>query len=315
MATITKQIDSKLLPSSNEALQLLIELPKAEKEKFEKLVRKMRGSIIPSPTEIVDRALSTNTALLKSASEHKSISEAIYVLRNEAYQLFLQEEAKFNVQIVEHIGKNVETPKKILESIIEKKLTQGQKFSEIKDSVINICGEYAGRIMPYIYIICQSNTQSRRSRAGETFEQIIYKLYSTFNYPYDSQKKIGRKIFQDKGLGKKVDSVLPGIKAFEKRRDKVIVGTMKTTLRERWQEVVEEIERTKIPKIYLLTADDDIAMNKVSEMGKHNIVLVVYRKIKEKQDLRTLRNIISFETYFLEEVPNELGYWKTGGHS
>ena len=294
----------------DDSLQLMVELPEAEKEKFEKLVRSIRKKIIPSPTEIVDLAISSNVKLLQEVTEHNNISEAIHILREAAYKLFLQEEAKFNVHIVEHIGRNVHTPKRILNSIIENNLTQTQKLSEVKESVIHICGEYAGRIMPYIYIICQSNTQSRRSRAGETFEQIIYKLYEMFKYPYDSQKKIGRKIFQDKGLGKKVDSVLPSIDAFETRRDKVIVGTMKTTLRERWQEVVEEIERTKIPKIYLLTADDDIAMNKTLEMGKHNIVLVVYKSIKNKPELKGLRNIISFETYFLDEVPNELNYWK-----
>jgi EcoRII C terminal len=313
MANINKPDELKIPDIGDESLRLMVELPEPEKEKFAKLVRKMRGDIIPSPTQIVDRALTTNSMLLNSVKGQNNISEAIYTLRNDAYRLFLQEEAKFNVQIVEYIGTNLHTPKRILNSIIENNLTQGHKLSEIKDAVIHICGQYAGRIMPYIYIICQSNTQSRRARAGETFEQIIYKLYEIFNYPYDSQKKIGAKIFQDKGLGKKVDSVLPSIGAFETRRDKVIVGTMKTTLRERWQEVVEEIERTKIPKIYLLTADDDIAMNKTLEMGKHNIVLVVYKAIKNKPELRPLRNIISFETYFLDEVPNELSYWKQGG--
>jgi EcoRII C terminal len=296
--------------SVDESLKLMVELPDAEKEKFEELVRSMRKKIIPSPTAIVEKALAGHADLLEDIKENNNISEAIHRLREEAYKLFLQEEAKFNIQIVEYIGRNVHTPKKILNTIIESNITQTQKLSEVKESVIHICGEYAGRIMPFIYVICQSNTQSRRSRAGETFEQIIYTLYELFNYSYDSQKKIGRKIFQDKGLGKKVDSVLPGIKEFETRRDKVIVGTMKTTLRERWQEVVEEIERTKIPKIYLLTADEDIAMNKTQEMGKHNIVLVVYKKIKNRPELVGLRNIISFETYFLEEVPNELSYWK-----
>lgn len=313
MATTDNFEDLNTPDTGDGSLRHMVELPEPEKEKFEKLVRVMRRNIIPSPTKIVNHALSSNALLLNSVREHNKISEAIYILRNDAYRLFLQEEAKFNLKIVEYIGRNVHTPKKILNSIIEKNLNQGQKFSEIKDAVIHVCGEYAGRIMPYIYIICQSNTQSRRSRAGETFEQIIYKLYETFNYPYASQKKIGRKIFQDKGLGKKVDSVLPSIEAFETRRDKVIVGTMKTTLRERWQEVVEEIERTKIPKIYLLTADGDIAMNKAQEMGKHNIVLVVYQDIKNKAELKGLRNIISFETYFLDEVPNELSYWKQVG--
>ena len=290
-------------------LPLMVELPESEKKSFEKMIKKMRGKLISSPTDMVDKALAANKTLVDEITENHNISDAIDKIRNEAYGLFLKEEAEFNIQIVEYIGQHVATPKTILDTVIQNNLPADGQFAEIKDSVIHICGEYAGRIMPYIYTICQSNTQSRRSRAGETFEQIIYKLYETFGYPYDSQKKIGRKIFTDKGLGKKVDSVLPSIQAFESRRDKTIVGTMKTTLRERWQEVVEELERTKIPKIYLLTADEDIAKSKAMEMGKHNIVLVVYDRVKNQPDLQNLQNVISFEKYFLEEIPNELKYW------
>ena len=293
------------------SLPLMVDLPDAERDAFEKMVQKMRQDFIPSPTEIVETALLNNQALLDGIIKNKNISDGIYILRNEAYGLFLKEEAKFNIEIVEYIGRHVATPKHILDTIIDHNLPKAGKFNDVKESTIHICGEYAGRIMPYLYLICQSNTQSRRSRAGETFEQIIYKLYELHDYPYDSQKKIGRKIFTDKGLGKKVDSVLPSIQAFETRRDKAIVGTMKTTLRERWQEVVEELERTKIPKIHLLTADEDIAKNKVLEMGKHNIVLVVYDRVKAQPELQGLRNIVSFETYFLDELPTELKYWET----
>jgi hypothetical protein len=85
---------------------------------------------------------------------------------------------------------------------------------------------------------------------------------------------------------------------------------MKTTLRERWQEVVEELDRTKVPKIYLLTVDEDIALSKAQEMGNHNIVLVVYESVKRQAALAGLKNIISFETYFHDELASELSYWK-----
>jgi hypothetical protein len=49
---------------------------------------------------------------------------------------------------------------------------------------------------------------------------------------------------------------------------------MKTSLRERWQEVAEEIERTKIPEIHLLTVDEDISKNKAQEMANHNIIVI-----------------------------------------
>ena len=82
---------------------------------------------------------------------------------------------------------------------------------------------------------------------------------------------------------------------------------MKTSLRERWQEVAEEIKRTNVPSIYLLTADQDIANNKADEISQHNINLVVYKSVK--QSLREYRNLISFEDYFYEEIPSILNYW------
>jgi hypothetical protein len=36
---------------------------------------------------------------------------------------------------------------------------------------------------------------------------------------------------------------------------------------------------------------------------------VVYKSVKDTEDLRDLLNIISFEQYFLQEVPNELSFW------
>lgn len=129
-------------------------------------------------------------------------------------------------------------------------------------------------------------------------------------YPFDSQSQVGKEVFAKLGLGKLVDSILPGIDAFNERRDKTVIGTMKTTLRERWQEVVEEVSRSNVPNIYLLTVDDDISENKVIQMNNHNIVLVVPQSIKKQPHLKDKRSVIDFESYFLEEIPNVMKYWK-----
>ena len=92
--------------------------------------------------------------------------------------------------------------------------------------------------------------------------------------------------------GKVVDSILPCTDAFKTFRNKTIVGSMKTTLRERWQEVVEEITRSNLPNIYLLTTDDKISGDKIKQMSEHNIVLVVYQSLKtqEKAEIKTFSN-------------------------
>ena len=122
---------------------------------------------------------------------------------------------------------------------------------------------------------------------------------------------MGSKNFKSKKLGKIVDSLLPSLEAFEQRRDKVIIGTMKTTLRERWQEVIEEINRTGLPSIYLLTVDENVSLNKVEQMANHNVILVVYKSVKEHSSLFNKRNVISFEDFFFSEIPQTLEYWKS----
>ncbi|WP_375692732.1 type II restriction endonuclease [Bartonella sp. AP213QHHD] len=107
-----------------------------------------------------------------------------------------------------------------------------------------------------------------------------------------------------------VDSVLPSIEHFKKRRDKAIIGTMKTTLRERWQEVIEEQSRSQVPNIHLLTVDDKISVNKIEQMNKHNIVVVVLKTVKNQEKILHNHSVIDFETYFLKELPEMFNYWK-----
>jgi len=246
--------------------------------------------------------------LEKVCVEH-NISEVIHELREAAYISFLEDEARFNSEVLKAVGEKLATPKRILSTIIEQSNLYGRSKEELISTVKLICGEYAGNISPYIYELSLSNTQSRRSRAGKTFEQVIYEMYRAFKFAFVSQGEVGKATFKKKGLGKMVDSLLPSISAFEMRRDKVIIGTMKTTLRERWQEVIEEIVRTGLPRIYLLTMDEDISENKAVQMSRHNVVLVVPKAVKQKPSLSGMANIISFESYFLEEIPETLKFW------
>jgi EcoRII C terminal len=290
-------------------IQLLVSIPVGEKNAFQKMIRDLRGEYIRSPQNTVDQIFDNSLDLIQAVTTNHNISAVILELRESAYHLFLEDEAKFNFAVLKEISNKLDTPKSILEAILAKSdilnMPQNQLIEEIK----SVCGEYAGRISPYLYQLALSNTQSRRSRAGKTFEQIIYKIYRTFDFEYQSQSQIGKSQFKAQGLGKIVDSLLPNIASFEKRRDKVIIGTMKTTLRERWQEVIEEISRTSLPSIYLLTIDDDISANKADQMSKHNVVLVVPLYVKQQQHLQSKDNIISFESYFLEEIPEKMRFW------
>jgi hypothetical protein len=292
-------------------IELLTQIPKSEEKSFKELIKAYRYKYIKSPSEHVREAFLLEQEALENVLVNKKVSEVIHILREQAYNIFLKNEAEFNKVIITDLCDTLATPKKIIDTIISEGLPSFQaKKESFEAGIKRICGEYAGYISPYIYQISLSNTQSRRSRAGKTFEAIIYKLYEAYGYEFASQRQIGKKTFADKGLGKMVDSLLPHVEAFEQRRDKVVIGTMKTTLRERWQEVVEEVSRTGLPKIYLLTMDEDLSETKVQQMGKHNIVLVVPEWVKKQDKLVKYRNVISFEDYFTEEIPDVLKYWK-----
>lgn len=300
----------KMEPISSESLPSFFRLEENENKKFGEFIKEMRKKNISSPKDTAKLAADENKREIDSLLRDKHISKAISHLREASYEIFLKEEIIFNGKILEEISNKFSIPNSIIKEISNNLFDMNINDKEIFcKNIINSFGSYAGKISPYIYALCLSNTQSRRSRAGKIFEGIIYYLYEKYGYSYDSQKKVGREIFTKLELGKLVDSVLPGIKEFEKRRSKTIIGTMKTTLRERWQEVVEEVARSNIPTIHLLTVDDNISPKKVKQMSKHNIILVVLDSVKKVPQLSSVHSVIDFETYFLKELPEIYQYW------
>lgn len=289
-------------------IPVIIEIPTDEQKELDKLIKTYRKKYIRNSQEIVEKVFLENKIFLTKIS-NREVSKSIAELREIVWTEYLKDEVEFNIILMQDLYKILKTPKLILDALLNQNITE-LKGKELQEEVVKICGEYAGRVYPYIYKIALSNTNSRRSRAGKTFESIIYKVYECLDYSFDSQGKVGRKTFTELGLGKKVDSILPSVIAYEKRRNKTIIGTMKTSLRERWQEVAEEIERTKIPEIHLLTADEDISVSKAQEMNNHNIIVVAYDWIANLDKLKPMKNIISFEEYLFEEIPSIFKFWE-----
>lgn len=288
-------------------IPIITKIPSEEQKEFDALIKSYRDKYIRNSSEIVQGIYAQNSAYHDRIVK-REVSEVIRDLREEVWQEYLNDEVSFNAQLMRDLHAVLKTPQKILDALLDKSI-HDKSGKHLESYVKEVCGEYAGRVFPYIYRLSLSNTQSRRSRAGSTFESIMYKIYDSLDYSFDSQKKVGRKTFDSLGLGKKVDSILPNVACYKKRRNKTIVGTMKTTLRERWQEVAEEIERTKIPEIHLLTVDEDIALNKAKEMSQHNIIVVAYTWVANKKELQDMKNIISFEEYLFDELPIIHAYW------
>ena len=193
-------------------------------------------------------------------------SEVIDVLRHESWQEFQTKEHQFT--------------SKMLSSLYSESDIEKMSSSEA-------IAWFVEKFPMHIYSLNLSNTQSRRSRAGKEFEAIIELILIGADIPMDSQGNIGKKFFIDKGLGKLVDFVSPGsVEYVLNKRDTVLISA-KTTLRERWQEVPEEMGRTGAREMFLVTLDDNISKEVIENLNDANIQVVTTKSL--------YNSVISFE--------------------
>lgn len=160
----------------------------------------------------------------------------------------------------------------------------------------------------YIYALTLSNTQSRRSRAGKEFEHIIELILIGAGISLDSQGNIGKKEFVEKGLGKMVDLVSPGVLEYIINKRNTVLISAKTTLRERWQEVPEEMGRTGAREMFLATLDTSISNEVLDTLYEANIQVTTTKKIKEGYYSDNNR-VLTFEK-LIEICLDNISHWE-----
>lgn len=291
---------------------ILVDLDQEEILWWRKKIGVVRKKFVDGPKDLIDKHFISLKTQEDIKDRVKNTSSFIREVRETTWSRYIESELLFYKEVVHTLLEERTYLQGILEQSIEKdKLQEILKGGDSKD-LINyqslLFGEFAGRIFPYFYELSKSVTQSRRSRAGTEFEALISNVMEIYGYPYCNQSQLGQRTFEKKGLGKKVDGLVPSIDAFTKDRSKCLVITLKTTIRERWQEVVEELNRTNVPSIYLLTLDEGLTENTLKLMKNHNITLVTYKDIKD--NFLDFSNVMSFESLFNEEIPHNLNWWK-----
>ncbi len=85
----------------------------------------------------------------------------------------------------------------------------------------------------------------------------------------------------NKNLGKLVDIVSPGVVHYGINKRNTILISAKTTLRERWQEVPEEMGRTGAREMFLATLDEGISNDVLTTLYESNIQVTTTRRIKD----------------------------------
>jgi len=122
----------------------------------------------------------------------------------------------------------------------------------------------------------KSLSQSRSSRAGSSFETKVQKLLNIIGMPSERVTRGDKK----SGLNR-IDLVIPDRKTAVASPDKAHFLSLKTSLRERWREVVEE--QTQGQRTHLLTIlQNEVLSNRVAQsIVDHGIFLYVPDRVKD----------------------------------
>lgn len=286
---------------------ILDRLDDSERDWWRGQIQSFRKTIVKSPDDYIQEALAQNR--LTRETLQRDFDGAIFSTRALSYGAYLKDESRFHAEVFKYLSEQREIPRMVLEELTSKIDFSSDGASSAKvGKIAELTGEYVGRIFPYVYELSLSTTQSRRSRAGKEFEVLIEFVLKILEIRFETQAAIGKKRFESTGLGKIVDVIIPGIAEYENHRQNCAVVTAKTTLRERWAEVAEELQRTNVPKIYLLTLDEDISLQTVDLMKQYNITLVMPSKYKEQKFSDNAR-VLSFKQFFSHDLPHVLSYF------
>jgi hypothetical protein len=217
--------------------------------------------------------------------------------RDLIYQDYLIDEARLNASLMNSLFRS-EIPyvRQQISASLSGISTSPTTFTrdDLESTVISGLADISGACFEFIQILSTSNTNARRARAGGTFEFLFARALSAFQIPYQDQNSLGSKFYHVNNIGKKVDFVVPSAEHYIKSRNDCYIISTKTSLRERWQEVVEELKRSNVPHIYLATLGEDVTTSVLEIMDSYNITLVVPKLIREK--FASSNNIIEFQS-------------------
>ena len=149
---------------------------------------------------------------------------------------------------------------------------------------------------PKIDALLLSAAQQRKSRAGYSFEHHIEAMLVNGGIPFEKQVVIEAK--------KRPDFILPSRTLYDdamRTNKEALVLSAKTTLRERWKQVRQEMKNCDL---YLATVDENIAANAIEDMASQGIVLVVPESLKKSNttEYEKQSSVISFESFFNDEI-------------
>jgi hypothetical protein len=236
---------------------------------WENLIKKTRSNFIKNAPHYIGLAVEKNIEIIYDTS---NFIKKVYA---DAYHdFFLKDESIFSKNIL-------------------KNLSDLTKYNKKQNNT----HQFIDRYFEHIYKLCLSNTQSRRSRAGDGFETLIEKILIHKEIPYQDKS-----LLTDNNLEvKEIDFIIPSKKQYMTDKNKVTAISCKTSLRERWEQVVAEKDHIGLKEILLFTIGDDLKKKNNKRITERGIIIVTFPEIKKKYPKE--ENIITFEEAFDKYIP------------
>lgn len=156
---------------------------------------------------------------------------------------------------------------------------------------------------PELRTLFLSVSQSRKSRGGKDWELQIGRLLQLMDVGYEPTHVTYR-----------VDFMIPSYEHYQRNRNQCIILSAKRTLRERWQEVVDELHKMNCPNVYLATAEDRISLDKKNDIWRRNIYLVVWDEVKARY-FPDDDSVVSYSHLSNVILPHYSGFWTPKGQT
>ena len=142
-----------------------------------------------------------------------------------------------------------------------------------------------------------SVSQSRKTRGGKDFELQLAQLFRLAGFPFEAQHKQYR-----------VDFMLPDYAHYAKDRSQCVLVSAKRTLRERWQQVVDELHKMNCPNVFLVTTDEKISKSKMRDIAQRNIKLAVFDEVKAANFADEVM-VVSYSHLANSAIPQWQAFW------
>ncbi len=188
----------------------------------------------------------------------------------EATRIFKEYEKQ---ALIELTKKWLESQQATIREQLEKVLSQSE-WEDFINSASKIFKEFGFLVQDFEKIL----GNMRKSRGGKNFERAIIKLLNLMEIKVEAPSGKAKKQLR------RIDIVSPSVETAISTPDRAIFLTCKQTLRERWKQEVPQVGINQ--RVYLLTIDEKLPMEKANEIHEKNLIAFVRDELKQVEHIK-----------------------------